>query len=168
MGHGTNECLLSREAAPLPRRPCGRGHAATIPPAVLPLPISSFDVPPFLPSFPHFPSFSPVVSHMSALGAVNISPAVRGRPSASVLRRAWWWRRRWYRLSWPVGQENGSPTLSLPRFANFVEKSPRKQRVSGFLCRPWSAISLAIPNRNERRTKAQASLCLWRERREER
>ena len=59
------------------------GHAAA---ATRPRSLQQFFLCPsppstFLPSFPHFPSFSPVVSHMSALGAVNISPAVRGRPS---------------------------------------------------------------------------------------
>ena len=166
MGHGTNECLLSREAASLPRRPCGRGHAATIPPAVLPLPISSFDVPPFLPPFSLI--LTRRQSHVGTWGSKHLAsstrPSVRVRPSARMVVAA-------EVVPFVMAgraRERKSDLKSLPQFANFVEKSPRKQRVSEFFCRPWSAISLAIPNRNERRTKAQASLCLWRERREER
>ena len=65
-------------------------EVSSILPSMQPCSLQHFFLSPSSPSVlssPHFPSFSPVVSHMSALGVVNISPVhcCRGRYSACMM-----------------------------------------------------------------------------------
>ena len=79
------------------------------------------------------PLFSPLVSHMSALGAVNISPA--GSPATAVAANAVvqpaWWCCVWLRQ--PGRKSN---KFALHSHANLAGKLPKRRRVCLFLCHP--------------------------------
>ena len=85
----------------------------------------------FLPHLPSLPLFPPLVSHMSALGAVNISPA--GSPATAVVAvvQSAWWCCVWLRQ--PGRKSN---KFALHSHANLAGKLPKRRRVCLFLCHP--------------------------------